>query len=381
MRVDDDRGGAEREEEPRELVQQQLRRLEVHVRVDQAGHDVAAAGVEHLPALVLAEAGHVAVDDRDVDLEPLACEDREDAPPAHDEVGGLVPARDRDPTAEILHRHSRSSHAAGYAPRRGRAHAEIAGRGARPEGGAAGRAPHPGRHRRHGRPQLRPRPPGGPPEPERGRRAARLVARGGDPEARRRDHVRGGHAGRARAGPAGARGGGPDRRRAADPQPGHDRRQPRHGVARGGRAAAAARRRRGGARRERAHGAAAPARGVPRRAETEPARPRRADRGRARPPGGARDVHEGRPAQRDGDLRGLARAPGRRRAARELRLRRAGSRPRPGGPRRGGRASRPGRRGGDPDRRRARHGRLPAARAARPHPPRARPVPDVTTPE
>ena len=48
-------------------------------------------------ALVVAEARDVAVDHRDVGLEPLAREDREDLAAAHDEVGGLVAARDGEP--------------------------------------------------------------------------------------------------------------------------------------------------------------------------------------------------------------------------------------------------------------------------------------------
>ena len=66
VRVGDDGGRPERQHEPRELVDEQLRRLEVHVRVDEPGHDEAAGGVERLAALVVAEAGDVAVDDRDV---------------------------------------------------------------------------------------------------------------------------------------------------------------------------------------------------------------------------------------------------------------------------------------------------------------------------
>ena len=68
VRVGDDGGRPEREDEPRELVHEQLRRLEVHVRVDEAGHDPAAGRVERLAAFVVAEAGDVAVGDRDVDL-------------------------------------------------------------------------------------------------------------------------------------------------------------------------------------------------------------------------------------------------------------------------------------------------------------------------
>jgi hypothetical protein len=63
----------------------------MHVRVDEAGHDEAAGGIELLCALVGAEAGDVAVDHGDVGLEPLAREDGEDPAAAHDEVGRLVP--------------------------------------------------------------------------------------------------------------------------------------------------------------------------------------------------------------------------------------------------------------------------------------------------
>src|SRR5918911_4247839 len=81
----------------------------------------------------------------------------------------------------------------------------LARRGAAPEGGAARRAPDPGRHRRDGRAQLRPRAPTDAPEPERGRGAARLVARGRDGVAGRRAHVRGGDAPAPPRPPAGAR--------------------------------------------------------------------------------------------------------------------------------------------------------------------------------
>ena len=66
---------AERQDEPCELVDQQLRRLEVHVRVDESGHDVATRRVQHLRPVVGADAGDVAVAHRDVRVEPLARED------------------------------------------------------------------------------------------------------------------------------------------------------------------------------------------------------------------------------------------------------------------------------------------------------------------
>jgi hypothetical protein len=46
----------------------------------------------------------VAVDHRDVGLEPLAREDGEDPAAADDEVGRLVPARHRQPSCEVGHR-------------------------------------------------------------------------------------------------------------------------------------------------------------------------------------------------------------------------------------------------------------------------------------
>ena len=48
VRVGDDRRRSEREHEARELVDHELHGLEVHVRVDESGDDVAARGVERL---------------------------------------------------------------------------------------------------------------------------------------------------------------------------------------------------------------------------------------------------------------------------------------------------------------------------------------------
>jgi hypothetical protein len=90
----------EREHEARELVRQQLGRLEVQVRVDEPGDDPAAARVDRLRALVRAETRDEAVGDRDVDVEPLPREDREDPPAADDEIGRLVSPRHRDPPGE-----------------------------------------------------------------------------------------------------------------------------------------------------------------------------------------------------------------------------------------------------------------------------------------
>ena len=73
----------------------------MHVRVDEPGNDVGAVRVERLGALVGAEPGDDAVADRDVDVEPLAREDAEDAAAANDEVGRLVTARDGQAARQI----------------------------------------------------------------------------------------------------------------------------------------------------------------------------------------------------------------------------------------------------------------------------------------
>ena len=103
VRVGDDGGSAEREDEARELVHEQLRRLQVHVRVDEAGDDVLAARVDDVAPGVLAEPRHEAVADGDVGLKPLPREDRENLPALDDDVGELVAARHREPSREIRH--------------------------------------------------------------------------------------------------------------------------------------------------------------------------------------------------------------------------------------------------------------------------------------
>ncbi len=100
VRIGDDRRRSEREHEARELVDEQLDRLEVHVRVDEARDDEATRRVDRLGALVRPEPGDDAVDDGDVALEPLAREHREHPAAADDEVGGLVAAGDGDRSFE-----------------------------------------------------------------------------------------------------------------------------------------------------------------------------------------------------------------------------------------------------------------------------------------
>ena len=110
--VGDDGRRPQREHEPGELVDHELGALEVHVRIDEAGHDEAPGGVDRLAPLVAPEPCDDAVDDRDVDVQPLACEHRKDLAPADDEVGGLVPAGDGETALQRLHRGQRNQLAA-----------------------------------------------------------------------------------------------------------------------------------------------------------------------------------------------------------------------------------------------------------------------------
>src|SRR5207245_1930854 len=101
----------------------------VHVCVDEARDDEAAVSVENLASLVVAEPGDPAVDDRDVDVEPLPGEDGQDAAAADDEIRRLVTARDRKASGEIDgHACANPLMAAEYAWRRGRPHSADARR-------------------------------------------------------------------------------------------------------------------------------------------------------------------------------------------------------------------------------------------------------------
>ena len=120
--VRDDGRRPERQHEPRELVDEELRRLEMDVRVDEAGDDVAPLGVERLDGLVGPDACDDAVHDRDVPVrQPLAREGGENPTPVDHEVGRLVAAGDGEPSRQRGHR------AGGMA--RGR-HSTTRGRGA-----------------------------------------------------------------------------------------------------------------------------------------------------------------------------------------------------------------------------------------------------------
>ena len=134
VRVGDHGGRSEREHEAGELVREQLRRLEVHVRVDEPGDDVLAGRVDRLASFVVAEPGDPAVCDRNVRLEPLAREHRQHAAAVHDDVGRLVAAGDCETSGEIGHAPFDPLTRAEYASRRGRAQAPHARRGASDEG-------------------------------------------------------------------------------------------------------------------------------------------------------------------------------------------------------------------------------------------------------
>ena len=73
------------------------------MRVDEPGHDVAAARVDGLQPLVRADTCDETVDDGDVRVEPFAGEDGEDAAAPDDEIGGLVAAGDGEAACEPGH--------------------------------------------------------------------------------------------------------------------------------------------------------------------------------------------------------------------------------------------------------------------------------------
>ena len=109
VRIGHDGGRSEREHEPRELVHHELHRLEVHVRVDEPGDDVAPGRVERVAPVVPPDPCDDPVDDCDVRLQPLAREDRQDASASHDEVGRLVPTSDCETALQPIHRGERNA--------------------------------------------------------------------------------------------------------------------------------------------------------------------------------------------------------------------------------------------------------------------------------
>ena len=101
--VGDNRGRAEGQHQPCELSDEELRGLDVHVRVDEPRHHETPFGVDHLRGAVIAQPRHEAVDDRDVGLEPLAREHRQHGSALNDEVGRLVAPGDGDAPREVSH--------------------------------------------------------------------------------------------------------------------------------------------------------------------------------------------------------------------------------------------------------------------------------------
>src|SRR5438105_2314919 len=123
--IEHDGGCPERQHEACELVREQLRRLEVHMGVDEAGHDVPSGCVDDVAAVVLPEPGDPAVCNGHVDVEPLACEHGQDTSAADDDVGGLVATGDGEAAGEVLH-----AGGSYYPWRRGRVHSPHACRSA-----------------------------------------------------------------------------------------------------------------------------------------------------------------------------------------------------------------------------------------------------------
>ena len=96
VRVGGDGGRPVREHRADELVDPQLRRLQMHVGVDEAGRQRGAVDVDRLARVALAPAGDHAVGDRQRGVDPLARGRAEHAPARDQQVGGLVAARHRD---------------------------------------------------------------------------------------------------------------------------------------------------------------------------------------------------------------------------------------------------------------------------------------------
>jgi len=97
VRVGHDRRGAMGQDGPSELVDRQLGGLDMHVRVDEPGHEVGAGDVLTLTALIAPKPDDVAVLDGDVDVEPLLGEYGEHLSARQHEVGRLVTPRDCHP--------------------------------------------------------------------------------------------------------------------------------------------------------------------------------------------------------------------------------------------------------------------------------------------
>jgi hypothetical protein len=97
VRVGDHRGCSVREHRPGELVNGQLGRFDVHVRIDEARNNVSTRNVDALAPVIAAESDDVAVFDGYVDIEPFLGEDGEHATAGQHEVGRLITPRDRHP--------------------------------------------------------------------------------------------------------------------------------------------------------------------------------------------------------------------------------------------------------------------------------------------
>ena len=109
VRIAHDRGRPARDDDARELRRQQLGRLDVDVRVDQAGDEMAPGRVDPLVALVRADARDPPARHGDVAVEPLAREGGEHPRAGHDQVGLGVAARDGEQVRPRAHATSLAS--------------------------------------------------------------------------------------------------------------------------------------------------------------------------------------------------------------------------------------------------------------------------------
>ena len=109
VRVGRDRRRAVREHAADELVHPELRRLEVHVGVDEAGREGGTGDVDRLECLPRTPPGDDAVDDGEVGRDPLARARHEHAATGEQQVGrGVAPGDGEDARGPTARRHGRS---------------------------------------------------------------------------------------------------------------------------------------------------------------------------------------------------------------------------------------------------------------------------------
>ena len=96
MRIGDDGGAAVGDKETADLLGRDVGRFDMDMAVDEAGGGIAAVRVDGLAALILADAGDLAVAEGDVARDDLAGTDVDDAAVFDDGICRDAPGRDID---------------------------------------------------------------------------------------------------------------------------------------------------------------------------------------------------------------------------------------------------------------------------------------------